>query len=82
MEDRFIEELIEFALRWLPYGGAPTEETLPNFGLTAHGFHQRVDDVLRDAAPNAVSAVDRNRLQLSCASILDGPNTLQRLQAI
>lgn len=82
MEDRFIDELIEFALRWLPYGGAPTEETLPNFGLTARGFYQRVQDVLRDAAPNALSAVDRKQLQLSCASILDGPKTLRRLQAI
>lgn len=68
MEDRYIAEMIEFALRWAPYGGAPTEETLPNFGMTAVVFYARISDALRVAAPDALSATDRHLLHLSCES--------------
>lgn len=32
--DRFERELLEFWLSWLPYGGAPDGDIMPEFGMT------------------------------------------------
>jgi hypothetical protein len=45
--DRFDRELVEFWLSWLPYGGPPDDEALPEFGMTRAQLQSRVIVVVR-----------------------------------
>ena len=60
-------EILAFALRWLPFGGAPTEDVYVTFGLTHEQFRARLADALirerpRIAAVNAVALAKAYRL--------------------
>jgi hypothetical protein len=39
-------EILAFAVRWLPFGGAPGEDVYVTFGLTHEQFRRRLADAL------------------------------------
>ncbi|ABH00585.1 hypothetical protein RHA1_ro10396 (plasmid) [Rhodococcus jostii RHA1] len=41
-------EIIQFALTWSPYGGAPDDEIFVRFGMTRERFAQCLGDILHD----------------------------------
>jgi hypothetical protein len=47
--DRDAEFLIEFAVMWAPYGGAPEDEILAHFGMTTHRFIERLWQVILES---------------------------------
>lgn len=47
--DKEAKELLEFARKWEPFGGAPADEVFVRFGLSPRRFAQR----LREALPKA-----------------------------
>lgn len=60
-------EILAFAVRWLPFGGAPTEDVYVTFGLTHEQFRERLADALvherlRIAPATAVALVKAYRL--------------------
>jgi hypothetical protein len=55
--------MVDLALRWLPYGGPPSEKIFVEFGVTPTVFAQRVRRVLRSRAARMVlSPPELNRL--------------------
>lgn len=40
--DRDAEDIIAFALSWLPFGGAPPDETFVQFGMSPSRFAERL----------------------------------------
>ncbi|MGW0043317.1 hypothetical protein [Rhodococcus sp. NPDC003348] len=38
LPERHADELLTFARRWLPYGGAPADEIFEQFGMTTRRF--------------------------------------------
>ena len=47
--DAEAEHLIEFAIRWAPYGGATAEEILVQFGMTRRRFIERLWQVIPES---------------------------------
>ncbi|OAK53854.1 hypothetical protein A3K89_21880 [Rhodococcoides kyotonense] len=66
--------MVDFALRWLPYGGGHAEDIIVGFGLSPREFFTRLDAALRGPAcpphldPRAVAAlleVSSRRLRMN-----------------
>jgi hypothetical protein len=62
--------LVEFALRWQPYGGGSAEDIFVEFGLTEKVYFERLSDVLyagaavlTPAAHAALRAICTSRLR-------------------
>ncbi|MDH6293293.1 hypothetical protein [Rhodococcus opacus] len=47
--DAEVEHLIEFAVRWAPFGGATEEEILVHFGMTTRRFIERLWQVIAES---------------------------------
>nr|WP_083849837.1 hypothetical protein [Rhodococcus sp. JVH1] len=47
--DNEVERLIEFAIRWAPFGGATDEEILVHFGMTTRRFIERLWQVIPES---------------------------------
>ena len=47
--DTEVEHLIEFAIRWAPFGGATEEEVLVHFGMTTRRFIERLWQVIPES---------------------------------
>ncbi|AWK75258.1 hypothetical protein CBI38_00590 [Rhodococcus oxybenzonivorans] len=47
--DTEVEHLIEFAIRWAPFGGATEEEVLVRFGMTTRRFIERLWQVIPES---------------------------------
>ena len=47
--DTEVEHLIEFAIRWAPFGGATEEEVLVHFGMTTCRFIERLWQVIPES---------------------------------
>ncbi len=45
--DRFDMEIVEFVLSWAPYGGPPSEECLPLFGMRVDHLEARFRAIVR-----------------------------------
>jgi hypothetical protein len=45
--DRCDRELVEFWLSWLPYGGPPADEVMPEFGMSKNQLYLRVIAVVQ-----------------------------------
>ncbi|MCX2930843.1 hypothetical protein ORI20_11175 [Mycobacterium sp. CVI_P3] len=46
--DWYDRQIIQFVVRWMPFGGPPEEETLPRFGLTPSEFRIRFREIVSD----------------------------------
>lgn len=61
--DSFDESLLDFACRWLPYGGAPLDEVLVRFGMTPEIYAQRLLELLDSVGARVVSTAHRQELR-------------------
>ncbi|WP_158306516.1 DUF3263 domain-containing protein [Rhodococcus opacus] len=64
--DNVTAAILEFACRWLPYGGPPADEIWIGFGMTAPRYEQRLAKILDTAAGREVPPDIRDRL---CAQL-------------
>ncbi|WP_143543145.1 hypothetical protein [Rhodococcus sp. NCIMB 12038] len=66
--ETFDETILEFARRWIPYGGPPQEEILVGFGLTPERFAERALAALGRIAGRRLTAEEQESLrrQLIC----------------
>ncbi|MET8430479.1 hypothetical protein [Nocardia sp. NPDC004860] len=60
--DSLDSRILETALRWLPYGGPPTEEILVDFGMTELRFDQHVARILHSDSASHLAPGDRATL--------------------
>ncbi|OLT35054.1 hypothetical protein BJF84_15900 [Rhodococcus sp. CUA-806] len=44
------ERMVDFVVRWLPYGGGPAEDIVVGFGISPREFFTRLDVLLRGPA--------------------------------
>ncbi len=44
--DWYDRQILQFVLRWIPFGGPPEDETLPRFGLTPSEFRNRFRELV------------------------------------
>ncbi|WP_124391619.1 hypothetical protein [Rhodococcus wratislaviensis] len=61
--ERVDAAILEFACRWLPYGGPPPDEIWIGFGMTTPGFDRRLSRILEGVAAREVPAEVRARLR-------------------
>ncbi|WP_099023632.1 hypothetical protein [Mycolicibacterium palauense] len=48
--DWFDHQIVQFVIRWAPFGGPPDEDILPRFGLTPAQLHKRFDAIVATLA--------------------------------
>jgi hypothetical protein len=58
--------ILEFACRWLPYGGPPADEIWVGFGMTMPRYEQRLAKILDSGAAREVPTDVRDLL---CAQL-------------
>ncbi len=61
--------MIEYARRWLPYGGGPDDEILVAFGIPAHQFHERLGRILDSGDPvvaQTLTAPEAAAMRMQC----------------
>ena len=46
--------MVDFAQRWMRFGGGPDEEILVEFGLAPRQFFRRLHDILQTAPPTHI----------------------------
>ncbi|MFE7417617.1 DUF3263 domain-containing protein [Rhodococcus sp. NPDC057529] len=61
--ERVDAAILEFACRWLPYGGPPPDEIWIGFGMTTPRFDRRLSKILESVAAREVPAEVRARLR-------------------
>lgn len=54
-ESQVSRAMLDFALRWSPYGGGRDEDILVEFGITSHAFFERVLTMLA-TQPNGLES--------------------------
>lgn len=66
--DRFDRHIVEFVLKWAPYGWPPENETFIEFGLHAEELQKRFWSILRAMRTQVRSLdnFDRNLLARAC----------------
>ncbi|BAH55324.1 hypothetical protein [Rhodococcus opacus] len=57
-----VVDLLDFAAKWEPYGGAPTVDIFVTFGLTADLYRSRLARALTSTAANGLEPDQRQRL--------------------
>ncbi|MFD9664900.1 DUF3263 domain-containing protein [Rhodococcus sp. NPDC059968] len=65
IDDSAIEDMriIEFARRWLPYGGGTTGDLLVEFGMTPACYIARLDSILTGPTANQLDPNFRDDLR-------------------
>lgn len=61
--------MIEYARRWLPYGGGPDEEILVTFGIARQQFYDRLGRILDSGDPvvaQALTAPEAAAMRMQC----------------
>ncbi|REE77669.1 hypothetical protein C8E05_7216 [Rhodococcus wratislaviensis] len=61
--------LVEFALRWLPFGGPRADDILVTFGISTLTFARRLQEVLASDHPPRLSLAERNGLREMAAAL-------------
>ena len=58
--DPFDRQIVQFVVRWAPFGGPPDEDVLPGFGLTPAELHQRFRQIVAEmtSSETTLSAED------------------------
>ncbi|OZC88503.1 hypothetical protein CH254_11320 [Rhodococcus sp. 06-412-2C] len=64
MNDFHAHELVDFAVRWIPYGGAGDEEIWVAFGLNPAGYRRRLHAALQCTPDTVLDEATRAHLQL------------------
>jgi len=74
--DQFLWELLEFVVKWSPYGGPSEEDALPLFGLPLPDLLKRFAEVVRDFGNRSDdSLTERQQAILRRATDLVPPTT-------
>ena len=60
------QELIDFATRWLPFGGGD-EYILPQFGVTPYTFYLRLHTLLQSRPTIGLRPAAKRQLAEACA---------------
>lgn len=55
--------IVDFAVRWLPFGGPPADDILVEFGISMLTFAQRIEKILVSGRPTGLSLAERNGLR-------------------
>lgn len=55
--------IVDFAVRWLPFGGPPADDILVEFGISMLTFAQRIEKILVSGRPTSLSLAERNGLR-------------------
>lgn len=61
------EAMLEFALRWAPFGGGDSEDIWVSFGVTEQVYFARLQIVLHGDPPAGLDTVLWERLRRVCA---------------
>lgn len=61
--------IVDFALRWLPFGGPRADDILVEFGVNMLTFTQRIEKILVSGRPTALSLAERNGLREMVATV-------------
>ncbi|WP_179377882.1 hypothetical protein [Rhodococcus sp. ACS1] len=61
--------LVEFALRWLPFGGPSADDVLVEFGISMLTFAQRIEEILASGRWTGLDLAERNRLREMAAAV-------------
>ncbi|MDH6291292.1 DUF3263 domain-containing protein [Rhodococcus opacus] len=61
--NKFDEAILEFARRWLPYGGPPPDEIWVEFGMSTHRYEHRLLSMLDTVASRNMPPTDRATLR-------------------
>lgn len=56
-DSREAARMIDFATRWMPYGGGPAEDIVVGFGISPAQFFTRLQELLQ--GPNRPIELDR-----------------------
>lgn len=65
--DSFDRQIVQFIVRWAPFGGPPDEEVLPRFGLTPPQLRQRFKQILSVMASPGINLADEDAALLVAA---------------
>lgn len=65
--DRFDRDIVEFLLRWNPYGGPPDDEVMPQFGMSREDLSVRAVDVILAGLAGALTDDERHLLRRGAA---------------
>lgn len=67
--DRFDRDIVEFMLRWAPYGGPSEEDTMPEFGMNCPELRERAVGIIRDSLQESITLDDRILLLRTAAAL-------------
>jgi hypothetical protein len=65
--DWYDRQIMQFALRWMPFGGPPEDEMLPRFGLTPGEFRTRFEEIVSNLSRNSRSLNEQDSELLASA---------------
>jgi hypothetical protein len=61
--DLFDMEIVEFVLSWVPYGGPPTDECVPLFGMARHRLLARFREIVETGERRHLSTAELSTLE-------------------
>ena len=67
--DRFDMEIVEFMLAWAPYGGPPTEECVPLFGMSRDRLLARLRAIVASGERRNLGKCDLALLERAAALV-------------
>lgn len=76
MNERHARDLIDFAARWAPFGGADDEEIWVSFGLRAGEYRRRLRLILDLPNPALLDNAMRERLRICSRRLNAAPRPL------
>ncbi len=65
--DSFDRQIVQFIVRWAPFGGPPDEDVLPGFGLTPPQLRQRFAKIISAMTLPGVRLSDDDAALLTAA---------------
>ncbi len=60
--DWYDRRIVEFVVRWAPFGGPPDDDLLPRFGLTRRQFAERFQYIVSTKVESTLADSDRDLL--------------------
>jgi hypothetical protein len=62
-------EIVEFVLSWVPYGGPPTEDCVPHFGMTRDRLLTRFREIVHIGERRHLAAAELATLERATALV-------------
>lgn len=61
--------MVDFVLRWAPYGGPPEDEILPRFGILSYELPERIREIVNREVGRNIPVDLRMRLVRALAAV-------------